>query len=65
MAAKGSALGDLSPVVDGVSRSGSKVKHWITFEVIDGGFGRHEAKDHAELGGVWTPGHIVDGTLLG
>lgn len=54
-----------SPVVDSVAWASAKVKDGVTLEVEDGGFGWHEAKDSAEVGRVGTPGHVVDGTLLG
>lgn len=53
-----------SPVVGSVSWSGSKIKHRVTFEVVDGGFGGHEAVDYTELCRVWTPGHVIDRTVL-
>lgn len=54
-----------SPVVDSVTRAGAEVKDRVTLEVEDGGLGRHEAEHGAEVGGVGTPGHVVDWTLLG
>lgn len=53
-----------SPVVGSISGSGSKIEHGVTFEVKDGGFGGHEAIDHTELCRVWTPGDVVDRTIL-
>ena len=41
--------GVLSPVVGGVSGPRSEVEHRVTFEVEDGGFGRHEAVNNTEL----------------
>lgn len=53
-----------SPVIGSISWTSSKVKHRVTFDIKDGGFGWHEAVDHTELCRVWTPGYIVDRTVL-
>lgn len=65
IAAETCALSPSSPVVGSVARAGAKVEDGVTLEVEDGGLGRHEAKHGTEVGGVGTPGHVVDWPLLG